>query len=263
MLSEDQYADSAKYEARLYINRKFKTNPQSKFKWIFEHFPQKENLRVLELGCGTGLFWLANRNEIPPGWQIILSDYSAGMLEVTRKTLSNLRQKFEYRVVNAEDIDSPDKEFDIILANNMLYHLDNRSKALADIYRVLKDDGVFVASTMGKMDMWELNLLLKDFLAKQNREYSSGEFAFSLENGQAQLQPFFPNVTLYRFEDRLKIDEAQAIINYYLSFNNMREGLVVLKTEEVEPFRDYLNKILGERKIIEVTKDSGMFLCRR
>jgi SAM-dependent methyltransferase len=65
MLNDNQYASSSKYEARIYLNKTFAVNKQSKYAWIFEHFPKNENLRVLELGCGTGLFWLANRNSFP------------------------------------------------------------------------------------------------------------------------------------------------------------------------------------------------------
>ena len=109
----------------------FGTNQKSKFSWIFEHFPQKENLNILELGCGTGLFWLANRNNIPTTWSIILSDYSEGMIETTRNTLSKINFEFQYEVVNAEDIKYSDKKFDIIIANNMLYHIENRQKAIS------------------------------------------------------------------------------------------------------------------------------------
>jgi cyclopropane fatty-acyl-phospholipid synthase-like methyltransferase len=58
MLNENQYSTSRKYEARIYLHKRFKTNAQSKYEWIFKHFPQSENLKILELGCGTGLFWL-------------------------------------------------------------------------------------------------------------------------------------------------------------------------------------------------------------
>ena len=33
MLNENQYSSSKKYEARIYLNKKFKTNPKSKYEW--------------------------------------------------------------------------------------------------------------------------------------------------------------------------------------------------------------------------------------
>src|SRR5215469_3584276 len=113
MLNESQYSSSKKYEARIYLSRKFKTNPKSKYEWIFEYFPKKENLNILELGCGTGLFWLANRKNIVKSWSIILSDYSDGMLETTRNNLSQLNYNFKYEIINVENIQLPGNSFDI------------------------------------------------------------------------------------------------------------------------------------------------------
>jgi ubiquinone/menaquinone biosynthesis C-methylase UbiE len=262
-LSENQYATSNKYESRIYINTKFKTNPKSKFKWIFEHFPKNDNLKVLELGCGTGLFWLANRNEIPNSWSITLSDYSEGMLEGTRNTLSKINRDFKYEVVNAEDINYPDKHFDIILANNMLYHIENRSIAISHIFRILKDDGVFITSTVGKNDMLELNQYLYDFLESRNKSFKFRELPFSLDNGLGQLLAYFPKVTISRYEDMLKIDKVEPIIDYYRSFNGMYNDLVVLYEEDIDAFRIFLQNIIDSKKAISVTKDSGIFICTK
>jgi ubiquinone/menaquinone biosynthesis C-methylase UbiE len=140
MLHNSQYASSKKYEARIYLSRQFKTNPKSKYEWIFEHFPKSDNLSILELGCGTGLFWLVNRNNIVKSWSIILSDYSEGMLETTRNNLSRLNYNFQYEIVNAENIQYQDNKFDIVLANNMLYHIQNRFNGIYDNVVVLPEE---------------------------------------------------------------------------------------------------------------------------
>ena len=263
MLNENHYATSDKYDSRVYLNAKFKTNAKSKFRWIFEHFPQKDGAKVLELGCGTGLFWLANRNEIPKSWSITLSDYSEGMLKKTRATLSRLNRDFTYEVVNAESIDYPAELFDIVLANNMLYHLDNRSTAISHISRILKDDGVFIASTMGRNDMLELHQHLHAFLKTRGKGFPFREFPFSLENGLKQLEDHFSKVTLSRYNDMLKIDQVEPIINYYLSFNGMYDNLVVLDEKDIDPFKKYLQSIIDSKKAISVTKDSGIFICTK
>jgi ubiquinone/menaquinone biosynthesis C-methylase UbiE len=263
MLSNVQYASSEKYEARIYLNTKFRTSAGSKFRWIFDHFFEGDNLNVLELGCGTGLFWLANRNEIPPGWNITLTDYSEGMLKTTRRTLSQIRREFRYEVMDAGNITYPDRHFDIILANNMLYHIENRAAAISHIARILKDSGRFYASTMGKNDMLELNRILYDFLGTRGKKFTFREFSFSLENGEEQLKASFPSVTLSRFHDTLRINEAEAVINYYLSFNGMYDGITVLADEDVDPFRKHLQGIIDREQFINVTKDSGVFICSR
>lgn len=263
MLNNSQYASSKKYEARIYLSKKFKTNPKSKYEWIFDHFPKIENLNVLELGCGTGLFWLANRNNIVKSWSIILSDYSEGMLETTRTSLSRLNYNFQYEIVNAENIQYPDNTFDIILANNMLYHIQNRDEAIKNIHRILKNDGVFVASTMGKNDICELHNHLYTFLENKNIKFRFKEFSFSLNNGMEQLTKYFNNVVMEKYNNKLEINEADAIANYYLSFNGIYDNAVVLSEEHINDFKIYLQNILEKEKVITTTKDEGIFICKK
>jgi ubiquinone/menaquinone biosynthesis C-methylase UbiE len=261
MLSETQYSSSKKYEARVYLSRKFKTNPKSKYEWIFDHFPKRENLNILELGCGTGLFWLANRNNIVKSWSIILSDYSEGMLETTRNSLSRLNYNFNYEIIDAESIQYPDNTFDIILANNMLYHIQNRGIAIKNIKRTLKDDGVFIASTMGKNDIYELHNHLYAFLESKNNRFRFKELAFSLGNGMEQLTKYFKNVVMEKYENQLMINEADAIVRYYLSFNGIYDNIVILPEEYINDFRIYLQDILDKEDVITTTKDEGIFVC--
>ena len=261
MLSNSQYSSSKKYEARIYLSKKFKTNPKSKHEWIFEHFPKNENLNILELGCGTGLFWLANRNNIIKSWSIILSDYSEGMLETAHNSLSRLNYNFQYKIVNAENIQYPDNSFDIILANNMLYHIQDRDTVINNIKRILKDSGVFIASTMGKNDLFELHNHLYTFLENNDNKFK--EYTFSLDNGMEQLTKHFKNVILERYDNKLEINEIDAIINYYLSFNGIYDNVIVLPEEQINDFKIYLQNILERDKIITTARDEGIFICKK
>lgn len=262
-LNDNQYANSGRYNARVLLNKTFSTNPESKFNWIFRHFPQESDLKILELGCGTGLFWIANQHLIPESWRIILSDYSAGMLETTRQAVQGVRGNFSFEVLNAQEIAKSAQEFDVILANNMLYHLDDRPRAIASIHRVLKDDGVFLASTMGRADMAELNRLLSTFLKTQGRDFEFQEFAFSLENGSQQLAESFSKIERHDFPDALVIDQVDPIIDYYTSFNDMHDGLMVLAPAEIPAFKTFLSAILGKESAIRVAKSSGLFICSK
>jgi len=263
MLNENQYSSSIKYEARIYLNKKFKKNPKSKYEWIFEHFPQNENLNILELGCGTGLFWLANRNNIVKSWSIILSDYSEGMLETCRNNLSRLNFNFQFEIVNAGNIQYPDNKFDIILANNMLYHIPNRDSTIHKISLLLKDTGIFVASTMGKNDLLELNALLYRFLEIQNNKIRFRELPFSLDNGMNQLTKHFKDVVLEKYDNKLVINEADAIVNYYASLNEIYKNVVILPDEYKNDFKVYLQNILAKEETITTTKDEGIFICKK
>jgi ubiquinone/menaquinone biosynthesis C-methylase UbiE len=124
--------------------------------WIFDQFEKTDKLRILELGCGTGLLWRINESSIPFSWNITLSDYSKGMIEAAKRNLESVNMRFNYMVIDAEDINLSEKSFDVIIANNMLYHVKNREKTLSGIKRIIKDDGIFYATTAGINNLTEL-----------------------------------------------------------------------------------------------------------
>jgi len=263
-LGEQQYADAANFNARIYLNSKFKTNPYPWPAWVFDQIEKQDYCRVLELGCGTGLLWQVNTKRIPAFWEILLSDYSQGMLADTQKNLSNIDRKFSYQVINVEDIGLPDHSFDILIANNMLYHISNREKAFQEIKRVLKESGVFYAATASENNTYELRLLLREFKKNQPSSAPAPSVVsnFSLENGADQLQKFFPNLEMRRYDDSLVITEATAIVNYFLSLNDIYEGKIILPEDQIEQFRNFISKKIADNGNISVAKSSGIFICK-
>jgi 2-polyprenyl-3-methyl-5-hydroxy-6-metoxy-1,4-benzoquinol methylase len=138
--------------------------------------------------------------------------------------------------------------FDIVLVNNMLYHIQNRSAVINNIGRILKDTGVFIAATMGKDDLFELHNHLYTFLESKKNKFRFREYSFSLDNGMDQLNKYFQNVVLERYDNKLVINEADAIVNYYLSFNGIYDNVIVLPKEYINDFKLYLQDILEKEK---------------
>ncbi len=114
------------------------TAPENRF--IARHLGDVKGKKVLELGCGLGeaSVYLATQ-----GANCIASDCSPGMLEAVRKLAAINRVEVETAVVDAENIPYPDATFDIVYAGNVLHHLPDRARCLAEIRRVLKDGGQF------------------------------------------------------------------------------------------------------------------------
>jgi ubiquinone/menaquinone biosynthesis C-methylase UbiE len=256
----EQFANSDKLNVRLYLNNKFRTNPYPWSAWVFDQFEKQDNYQILELGCGTGTLWRVNAKRIPNTWKITVSDYSEGMLNETRKNLADLDVKINFKVIDAEEINLPDSSFDLVIANNMLYIVSNREKAFAEIKRILKHNGVFYAATKGAKDMSELRALLKPF---NDLPSVSGITNFTLENGRDQLKNYYSNIEIRKYDDSLEITEVEPIINFYLSLNGISEGKVFLKEEKIAEFRQCLTEKLKKEGKILVTKDTGIFLCRK
>lgn len=101
--------------------------------------PQIKNKIVLDLGCGTGKFMQKFYDKATKYYGLDLSDQQLNIAK--RKVDSN---SVEFICCSAENILLPDNSVDIIIATWVLgtiLELDRRNKVLAEMRRVLKDNG--------------------------------------------------------------------------------------------------------------------------
>ena len=110
--------------------------------------------RVLDLGGGPGRYAAALAAE---GHRVVLADLSPELLETARKKLGELGvlDRIEsIDAVNATDLDRYDEgQFDAVVAFGPFYHLlepAERSRAAAEIRRVLRDGGLVFAAFISR-----------------------------------------------------------------------------------------------------------------
>ena len=95
--------------------------------------------QVLDLCCGSGdLAILAKK--IYPKIEIIGVDFSEKMINIAKKRDKNL----SFLVGDAKDLQFKDNQFDCVLMGFGLRNIDDTSKALKEVHRVLKSDGKFL-----------------------------------------------------------------------------------------------------------------------
>ena len=245
--------------ARIDLNRKFSNYLYSWTHWIFDHIKFHRNDKILEIGCGNAILWKANIDRINPSAQIILSDSSEGMLNDAKNVLGEAAERFDYMVMDAQNIIYPSDKFDIGIANLMLYHVPDRQKTISEIARVLNDEGIFYATTFGKNNMKELTKLLSDYDSNLHNPLKSLNGAFGLENGEKQLNEFFADVEMIKYVDSLEITETEPLIRYILSFTRIK---TYLNGTMLTEFKEYINHILDKEGKIKITKDTGIFIAK-
>jgi SAM-dependent methyltransferase len=141
-----------------------------------------------------------------------------------------------------------------VIANHMLYHVPDRPKALAEIRRVLKPAGRFYASTIGKAHMHEMHELMGRFDAQLSTWGQSAAEAFCLENGAGQIQAFFAQVTLHRYEDSLRVTDAEMLLAYILSGR-----LSIDETQQQALAAFVRQEVAASPGGFFISKDSGVF----
>ena len=104
--------------------------------------PVVKGKTVLELAAGTGLI---AKNIVNAAAHIEATDASAEMIAEAKR--DNQSAKLHFSVQDMFRLPYADKSFDVVIVSNALHIVPQPEKALAEIHRVLRDDGVLIAPT--------------------------------------------------------------------------------------------------------------------
>ena len=255
----DQYRDSRNLDARAQLHQRYSSNPNGLFKWVMAHLQVLPESQVLEYGCGPGWLWRNHLEGLPAGCQITLTDLSPGMVAEAEEALSAPSQDFRFSEADITLLPFDDQIFDVVVANHMLYHVPDRTKALVEVHRVLKPDGCFFAATIGKNHMLELRSLREQLVPEYAAPFQQSSKAFSLENGQAQLAPWFSKIKLHRYENRLNVTDVKPLLEYILSSSQARSEV---DPDHLQAAWQTVQKRIDQQGSFVITTDSGMFIAR-
>lgn len=258
---KNQYLNSSNISSRIHLHSLYATNPLGWFPWIFQQIPFFDDIKVLETGCGDGTLWTENYDRIPAHCAITLSDISDGMLRDARRAIhscSETDSRFSFRTFDCQDIPFEDESFDLVLANHVLFYADDLPAALREIRRILKPGGILLCSTYGKQHMQEITQLVQDFDPRIVLSADHLYERFGRDNGADQLAPFFSQVTWKTYEDSLLVPDAEPLISYILSCHGNQAQYIL---EHYKEFRSFV--VRYTRNGFRITKDAGLFLCRK
>lgn len=154
---------------------------------ISRNYISKEDL-VLELGAGPGTI---SKDLAKFSGKLIVTDGFKNMVKECRKNLKDI----ENIVVKQEDIENlsfVDKYVDVVFIGNTLHVLEDPVRALEEIKRVLKDDGILIAPNFVKTESIKSKFLRKalKFSGCPMKRYwtREGYIKFISENG---FEPIF------------------------------------------------------------------------
>ncbi len=209
-----QYQRDDKLKVRISLYS-YGSNSVSWHQWVFSHLSLQSGRQVLEIGCGNGQLWKDRLQDVPPGVRLVLTDRSDGMLRAAERLL--VRQgNIEYLVADAESVPLESQSMDLVIANHMLYHVEDLQLALREVRRVLKPKGVLVATTNGRGHLAEINSLLEG-LGGDTPPFSAVPASFNGGNALDILRNHFGRVEQQDYTDILSVPSTDPILEYILS----------------------------------------------
>ncbi len=257
-LRTSQYRTPGNLQARMSLHERYSTNTYGWQRWVFDHLLAvvPPDGQVLEVGAGPAELWRHNLDHVPRGWQITLSDFSPGMVEVERQVAESLGGQATCVVADAQGLPFPDDAFDAVVANHMLYHVPDRPRAFAELRRVLKPGGALLAATNGDRHLRELHDLVAPYLPAMPTDHFDD---FTMANGATQLAPFFGSVARDGYVDSLVVTEAEPLLAYVDSMLTR----ALLPDDARAELERHIRREIATNGAFRIGKESGLFLAVR
>ena len=108
--------------------------------------------------------------------------------------------------------------------------------------------------------MKEITEIVQNFDSRINLSNHRLYDIFGLENGENILSKYFSNVQRKDYQDSLEITESKPLIDYIMSCHGNQNEILGPRLNE---FKEYIEEILKNNGKIVVTKQAGLFICRK
>ncbi len=127
--SKRPIADEAAYQKKLQATREY----------------LRPDMKVLEIGCGTGSTAIVHAPYVK---HIHGIDISSKMIEIAQdKADAENIENIRFECATIDEYSVPDQSLDVVLGLSILHILDNWEDVIARVYKMLKPGGIFVSST--------------------------------------------------------------------------------------------------------------------
>jgi SAM-dependent methyltransferase len=200
----EQYAREDNLRARkaLYEEVTGENGPDVLWRALQERRPRS----VLEVGGGTAE--LAARIVAELDASLVFVDQSERMVELARA------KGLDARVGDVQALPFADGSFDVAVAAWMLYHVPDPERAVAELARVLTDDGALFAATNSVHHLSELAELIGMDVGPLTRQ-------FSRENGEELLRRHFRDVERFDVDVEVTVRERAKLVAYQQSLSTL------------------------------------------
>lgn len=265
-LIRKHYSTDDHLRVRQEIHDKYTIPDRSFADWVIERIPWHGGERLLDVGCGNGLYY-TKLNKQKPELDYVGIDLMPSM--ITNHPLVDDKERIY--LGNAENLPFPDHSFDIVMANHMMHHIDNIELALSEFRRVLAPSGIVVIATNSMATMPELQVLMRRAIVLLTRTGAASVRApemptdrFALENGIRMLTRQFFSIVRHDLPSALVFPEVDPAMTYLESTRDLREASLpedVVWEDVMMIMRQQINQLIKHLGELVINKQAGVLIA--
>lgn len=134
-------------------------------------FKVDKNIRVLDIGCGTGNFSIKLAKM---GCKVTAIDISDEMLKIAKEKAKNEGLDIEFHNMDLYNLEFEDGYFDAVFSMAAFEFVKESQKAINEIFRVVKESGKILIGTINKDSKWGELYLSEEF--QKNTVFKYADF---------------------------------------------------------------------------------------
>ncbi|NET44576.1 bifunctional 2-polyprenyl-6-hydroxyphenol methylase/3-demethylubiquinol 3-O-methyltransferase UbiG [Okeania sp. SIO2B3] len=160
--------------------------------------PQKQNIRILDAGCGTGSStdYLVHLN---PQASVVGIDLSSGALQVAKERCSRSgASRVEFHHLSIYDVGQIEGEFNFINCVGVLHHLPDPIRGIQNLALKLAPGGIMHIFVYAELGRWEIRLMQQAIAILQGNE--RGNYQDGVKIGRQLFASLPENNRLVKYE---------------------------------------------------------------
>gem|GEM_PF-5970006 len=181
--------------------------------------------RILDIGCGFGFRTIG----VAQNGALSVSAIDLDEQRIKEAAFYAQQRNVEnvnFRVMDATCLEFEDESFDLVLADELIHHLDNLPMAFKEIYRVLKNRGLAIISDHNRLSVLS-ELVRTVYFGKEKERVLTAK-----EVKKLFIEANFHNIVWKHTIFTIPFSNAPKI---YLKFNSLIESLIestpILRTQ--------------------------------
>jgi 2-polyprenyl-3-methyl-5-hydroxy-6-metoxy-1,4-benzoquinol methylase len=260
------YATDDNLRIRQETHDRFSVPDRSFAEWVLDRVPWRGGERLLDVGCGNGLYFKKMKNR---GVEI---EYTGiDLMETMIRNHPLAKAGGSLSLGDAHTLPFATNSFDIIMANHMMHHLQDLHAALDEFARILKPSGVLIVATNSMNTMPELQVLMRRAIVLLTRSGAATVRApemptdrFALENGIRLLSNHFYAVVRHDLPSALVFPDVEPAMVYLESTRDLREPSLppdVVWEDVMMIMRQQINQLIKHLGELVINKQAGVLIA--
>lgn len=242
----NQYSTTSENLSRRNALHAWNSYSQGWYSWVRDRLPKTGTL--LEIGAGTGELWRQPGHD-HAGLDLVLTDFSEAMCGQLRQVPNAVVQQCD-----AHNLPFDNASFDAVVANHMLYHLDDPDAALREFARVLRPGGRVFIALNGEDHLPEL---FQVGAAIGRTSTIKSQARVKLDTAPASLSKYFVDIKSERAPHAFEVPDAGPILDYLSTVGENGP----LTTEEEGKVRSMVEPLIAKEGNFHISSSIVFFIA--